>query len=239
MPGQPRVVGIVAGGGSLPREIAEHVKASGGAVHIVSILGEGDRDLSDFPSPRSAGRRSAAWCAPCATPASPKWSSSARCAGPILAPSSPTSDFFLNLPAIAARRRDERRRRRAERRRALLRKQGLQGRLADRGGAGAAGRRGPARRPQGRGARDGRHRARLRRGARARPVRRRPGGGRHRRAGSKPSRVPRAPTPCWRASPCSGGCPRAASVRAAACSSSGPSRARRCASTCRRSAPAP
>ena len=49
MPGQPRVVGIVAGGGSLPREIAEHVKANGGAVHIVSILGEGDRDLSDFP----------------------------------------------------------------------------------------------------------------------------------------------------------------------------------------------
>ena len=41
MPGQPRVVGIVAGGGSLPREIAEHVKAKGGAVHIVSILSAG------------------------------------------------------------------------------------------------------------------------------------------------------------------------------------------------------
>lgn len=45
----PRVVGIVAGGGSLPREIAEQVRAAGGAVHIVAIQGEGDRDLSDFP----------------------------------------------------------------------------------------------------------------------------------------------------------------------------------------------
>jgi DUF1009 family protein len=49
MPGPPRVVGIVAGGGSLPREIAEQVTANGDAVHIVSIIGEGDRDLSDFP----------------------------------------------------------------------------------------------------------------------------------------------------------------------------------------------
>jgi DUF1009 family protein len=49
MPTPSRVVGIVAGGGSLPREIAAHVTASGEAVHIVSIIGEGDRDLSDFP----------------------------------------------------------------------------------------------------------------------------------------------------------------------------------------------
>ena len=50
--GPRRVVGIVAGGGSLPREIAEHVNAGGGAVHIVAIIGEGDRDLSDFPLTR-------------------------------------------------------------------------------------------------------------------------------------------------------------------------------------------
>ena len=48
----PRVVGILAGAGSLPREIAEHVRAGGGAVHIVSIVSEGDRDLSDFPLTR-------------------------------------------------------------------------------------------------------------------------------------------------------------------------------------------
>ena len=49
MPGGHDVVGILAGGGSLPREIAEHVQASGGTVHIVSIIGEGDRELGDFP----------------------------------------------------------------------------------------------------------------------------------------------------------------------------------------------
>ena len=52
MSGAPDVVGILAGGGSLPREIAEHVRASGGTVHIVSIIGEGDRDLGDFPLTR-------------------------------------------------------------------------------------------------------------------------------------------------------------------------------------------
>jgi DUF1009 family protein len=45
----PRVVGILAGGGSLPREVAEHVVAQGGAVHIVALAGEVDDDLSAFP----------------------------------------------------------------------------------------------------------------------------------------------------------------------------------------------
>lgn len=44
-----RVLGILAGGGSLPREIAEAVAAGGGRVHIVTIGGETDRDLSDLP----------------------------------------------------------------------------------------------------------------------------------------------------------------------------------------------
>jgi len=48
----PRIVGILAGAGSLPREIAEHVRAAGEALHIVSIASEGDRDLSDFPLTR-------------------------------------------------------------------------------------------------------------------------------------------------------------------------------------------
>ena len=45
----PRVVGILAGGGSVPREIAEHVVARGGAVHIVALAGEVEDDLSAFP----------------------------------------------------------------------------------------------------------------------------------------------------------------------------------------------
>jgi DUF1009 family protein len=52
MSGVPRVVGIVAGGGSLPREISEHVIASGGMVHIVAIDGESDSDLSGLPLTR-------------------------------------------------------------------------------------------------------------------------------------------------------------------------------------------
>ncbi|MDH4981402.1 UDP-2,3-diacylglucosamine diphosphatase LpxI [Hyphomicrobium sp. D-2] len=50
---RPRVVGIVAGAGSLPREIAAHVTARGDLVHIVSIAGEGDdTDLEPFPLTR-------------------------------------------------------------------------------------------------------------------------------------------------------------------------------------------
>jgi DUF1009 family protein len=43
------VVGILAGGGNLPREIAEAVVARGGAVHVVALEGEADADFSDFP----------------------------------------------------------------------------------------------------------------------------------------------------------------------------------------------
>lgn len=51
--GSARVVGILAGGGSIPREIAESVVARGGQVHIVAIAGEADEAwLSRFPSTR-------------------------------------------------------------------------------------------------------------------------------------------------------------------------------------------
>ncbi len=47
----PRIVGILAGGGSLPHEIAECVAARGGAVHIVAIAGEADAaDWAPFPA---------------------------------------------------------------------------------------------------------------------------------------------------------------------------------------------
>ncbi len=43
------VVGILAGGGSLPREAAERVVARGGSVHIVTISDDWDRGLAKFP----------------------------------------------------------------------------------------------------------------------------------------------------------------------------------------------
>lgn len=49
---KPRVVGILAGGGSLPREIAERVVAHGDAVHIVALAGEAGDDDLPFPLTR-------------------------------------------------------------------------------------------------------------------------------------------------------------------------------------------
>ncbi len=43
------VVGILAGGGSLPREVAEHVTARGGRVHVVTIADDWDQGLAKFP----------------------------------------------------------------------------------------------------------------------------------------------------------------------------------------------
>lgn len=43
------VVGILAGGGSLPRELAEHVAARGGRVHVVTISDKADAGLAKFP----------------------------------------------------------------------------------------------------------------------------------------------------------------------------------------------
>lgn len=44
-----RAIGILAGGGSLPREIAEQATARGERVHIVAIAGEVDDDLAPYP----------------------------------------------------------------------------------------------------------------------------------------------------------------------------------------------
>ncbi len=49
---ETRVIGILAGGGSLPREVAERVIAHGGAVHIVAITGEVDDSLRGLPVTR-------------------------------------------------------------------------------------------------------------------------------------------------------------------------------------------
>lgn len=42
-------IGVLAGGGSLPREIAESIVARGGTVQIVALRGEADADFAPFP----------------------------------------------------------------------------------------------------------------------------------------------------------------------------------------------
>ncbi|MGD9784956.1 MAG: LpxI family protein [Hyphomicrobiaceae bacterium] len=44
-----RRIGILAGGGSLPREIADSVAARGLPVHVVALEGEADADFSPYP----------------------------------------------------------------------------------------------------------------------------------------------------------------------------------------------
>src|SRR5665648_115645 len=101
MSANPRVVGIVAGGGSLPREIAEHVKAGGGAVHIVSILGEGDRDLSDFPLTKVGWAQIGGMVRALRNAAVTEMVIVGSVRRPDLAAIKPDLGFFLNLPAIA------------------------------------------------------------------------------------------------------------------------------------------
>lgn len=48
----PPRIGILAGGGSLPREIADSVAARGVALHIVAIEGEADADFGPYPVTR-------------------------------------------------------------------------------------------------------------------------------------------------------------------------------------------
>jgi DUF1009 family protein len=51
-PGTQRVVGILAGGGSLPREVADGAAASGAGVQIVALEGEADGDFGPHPVKR-------------------------------------------------------------------------------------------------------------------------------------------------------------------------------------------
>jgi DUF1009 family protein len=101
MSGSPRVVGIVAGGGSLPREIAEHVNANGGSVHIVSILGEGDRDLSDFPLTKVGWAQIGGMVRALRNANVTEMVIVGSVRRPDLNAIKPDLGFFLNLPAIA------------------------------------------------------------------------------------------------------------------------------------------
>ena len=100
MPGVQDVVGILAGGGSLPREIAEHVRASGGTVHIVSIIGEGDRDLGDFPLTKVGWAQVGGMVRALRNADVTKMVIVGAVRRPDLNAIKPDLGFFLNLPAI-------------------------------------------------------------------------------------------------------------------------------------------
>jgi len=96
-----RVVGIVAGGGNLPREIAAHITASGGAVHIVSIIGEGDRDLSDFPQTKVGWAQTGGMLRALRNAGVTEMVIVGAVRRPDLSAIKPDLGFLLNLPAIA------------------------------------------------------------------------------------------------------------------------------------------
>jgi DUF1009 family protein len=95
------VVGIVAGGGSLPREVAEYVRASGGAVHIVSIIGEGDLDLSGFPLTKVGWAQTGGMLRALRNANVTELVIVGAVRRPDLSAIKPDIGFFLNLPAIA------------------------------------------------------------------------------------------------------------------------------------------
>jgi DUF1009 family protein len=49
MTGPEQRIGIIAGSGSLPREVAESILARGGSVHVVMVAGAADASLAMFP----------------------------------------------------------------------------------------------------------------------------------------------------------------------------------------------
>ena len=191
----PRVVGILAGGGSLPREIAEHVVAHGDRVHIVALAGEADGDFVPFPTTGVGWAQIGAMVG--ALQAAQLQRARDRrvaCAVRISLRCGRTWGFFRNLPAILriiAAGGDDSVLTRVVR---FFEEQGFRVLGPRRGGARAARRRGTA------GARRGSTRRRKGRCARLRPcappraLRRRPGGRRRGRAHRRRSRVRKEPT---------------------------------------------
>ncbi len=96
----PRVVGIVAGAGSLPREVAEHVTAAGHGVHIVAIAGEGDRDLSQFPLTNVGWAQTGAMLRALRNAGVTEIVIVGAVRRPDLAAIKPDLGFFLNIPAV-------------------------------------------------------------------------------------------------------------------------------------------
>lgn len=98
----PRVVGILAGGGSIPREVAESVVARGGAVHIVAIAGEADEaQLSRFPMTRVGWGQIGAMVQALRQSRCEVLVIVGSVRRPDLSKLRPDLGFFLSLPAIA------------------------------------------------------------------------------------------------------------------------------------------
>lgn len=100
MPGPPRVVGIVAGGGSLPVEVAEYVRSSGGTVHIVAIDGEYDRLHSDIPVTKVGWAQFGALLRALRNAGTTEVVIAGHVRRPDLSAIRPDLGFFLNLPAV-------------------------------------------------------------------------------------------------------------------------------------------
>jgi len=96
----PRVVGIVAGGGSLPREVAEHVKAAGGQVHIVAIAGEGGREHGDFPVTTVGWAQFGALLRALRNAGTTEVVIAGSVRRPDLSALRPDMGFFMNIPAV-------------------------------------------------------------------------------------------------------------------------------------------
>ena len=94
------VVGILAGGGSLPREIAEAVTARGGRVHIVAIAGEADADYGEFPVTRVGWAQIGGMLAALQGAGCRELVIVGGVRRPDLAALRPDWGFFRNLPAI-------------------------------------------------------------------------------------------------------------------------------------------
>ncbi len=95
-----RVVGILAGGGSLPREIAEYVLARGDGVHVVAIKGEAEESLSQFPRTVTGWGQIGLMLKALKRAGCQELVIVGGVRRPDLAALRPDIGFFLNLPAI-------------------------------------------------------------------------------------------------------------------------------------------
>ena len=219
-----RVVGIFAGGGSLPREIAEHVVARGGAVHIVALEGEADADFSAFPHDLGAlGRDRRAWCARSRAPAASELVIVGSVRRPNLSTVRPDLGFCSTCRRCCASSR-RRRRRRAHAAWCGSSKGRASPSLSPaRGRARAAGRRGPLGAVRVAGERHGGRGARLRRWcARSAPIDVGQAVVVAEAGASRRSKMPAARTRCWPGGRAAARVRQARGQAARACSSSVP-----------------
>ena len=96
----PRVVGILAGGGSLPREIAERVVARGDRVQIVAIAGEGGGNFAPFPATEVSWAQIGAMVRTLKNAGCTELVIVGSVRRPDLTALRPDMGFFRNLPAI-------------------------------------------------------------------------------------------------------------------------------------------